>query len=78
MACTKSNGNAAAKPSANLGFMADFGPEHADTIHRDLHPDYIFANGSISFNQSGEGKMVELGNIRQFTNKISLSHDHWN
>lgn len=41
------------------GIEADFGPEHADTFRRDLHPDlradYVVANGSMSSNQSGEG-----------------------
>ncbi len=41
------------------GIEADFGPEHADTFRRDLHPDlradYVLANGSMSSNQSGEG-----------------------
>ena len=40
------------------GIEADFGPEHADTFRRDLHPDlradYVLANGSMSSNQSGE------------------------
>ena len=31
MARTKFNGNASEKSSANLGFKADFGFEHADT-----------------------------------------------
>ena len=43
------------------GIEADFGPEHADTFRRDLHPDlradYVLANGSMSANQSGEGEI---------------------
>ncbi len=31
--------NKKADASANIGFEADFGPEHADTFRRDLHPD---------------------------------------
>jgi len=34
--------------TAHIGFEADFGPEHADTFRRDLHPDlradYVLAN----------------------------------
>jgi hypothetical protein len=41
------------------GIEADFGPEHANTLCRDLHPDlragFVLANGSMSSNQSGEG-----------------------
>lgn len=37
---------------AGRGIEADFGPEHADTFRRDLHPDlradYIFPNGSCA------------------------------
>lgn len=36
---------------ALLGIEADFGPEHADTFRRDLHPDlradYVLANGGM-------------------------------
>jgi len=29
---------------AGRGIEADFGPEHADTFRRDLHPDYLVPN----------------------------------
>ena len=29
--------------SANLGFEADFGPEHPDTLRRDLLPTFAYA-----------------------------------
>ncbi len=39
----------------------NLGKEHADSFHRDLHPDlkadYVLANGSMSSNQSGEGEI---------------------
>jgi hypothetical protein len=45
--------------NAIRGIGADFGPEHADTLRPDVHPDlradYVLANGSMSSNQSGEG-----------------------
>ena len=48
MARMKSDGRTSETSTANLGLRgieADFGPEHADTFRRDLHPD-LRANGS--------------------------------
>jgi type I restriction enzyme M protein len=43
------------------GIEGNLGKEHADSFHRDLHPDlradFVLANGSMSSNQSGEGEI---------------------
>jgi len=43
------------------GIDGNLGKEHADSFHRDLHPDleasFVLANGSMSSNQSGEGEI---------------------
>ena len=53
----KSNGNATTRRLAAMnlalrGIEADFGPEHADTFRRDLHPDlradYVLANPPLN------------------------------